>query len=239
MQHLLDANDHCKSCGKWIYWIVAPFSTSSAVTLLFVDIDEAYVTVARHVLQSAPGATFTVIWKNNGPDGLAELQANPAIDLLILDHYVSGATGFDILQHLKEKEINIPVILLTSQREFHLAVEALRFGVEEYLLKEDAVGPLLARTVLNVIERTRLRREVAEQEKTDLFERKRADAIHELVVTICHEFNNPLAAIKISTDILSRQWLSDGERKLVKDLDRSISVMEMEIQRLRDINLEQ
>lgn len=210
-------------------------TTSAPVTLLFVDIDEAYVTVARHVLQTAEGGPFVMIWKNNGPDGLAELESNPAIDLLILDHYVSESTGFDFLQRMKDRQIDVPVILLTSQREFHLAVEALRFGVEEYMLKEDAVGPLLAKTVLNVRERTRLRRQVQDQEKTDLLEKKRADAIHELVVTICHEFNNPLAAIKISTDILSRQWLSDGERQLIRDLDDSISVIEGEIQKLRDL----
>ena len=217
---------------------MASQTKSPSITLLFVDIDEAYVTVARHVLQSAPGGPFTMIWKNNGADGLAEIRANPAIDLLILDHYVSESTGFDLLQQLKDLQIDIPVILLTSQREFRLAVEALRFGVEEYMLKEDAVGPLLTRTVLNVIERTRLRRQVAEQQMADLIERKRTDAIRELVVTVCHEFNNPLAAIKISTDILSRQWLSDSERRLVKELDESISRVEGEIQRLRDINFE-
>jgi len=178
-----------------------------------------------------------MIWKNNGPDGLAELESNPTIDLLILDHYVSESTGFDFLQRMKDRQIDVPVILLTSQREFHLAVEALRFGVEEYMLKEDAVGPLLTKTVLNVRERTRLRKQVQDQEKTDLLEKKRADAIHELVVTICHEFNNPLAAIKISTDILSRQWLSDGERQLIRDLDDSISVIEGEIQKLRDLTV--
>jgi DNA-binding NtrC family response regulator len=217
-----------------------PSSTTSSppLTLLFVDIDEAYVTVARHVLQTASGGPFTMIWKNNGPDGLAEIRSNPAIDLLILDHYVSESTGFDLLQRLKELKIDVPVILLTSQREFRLAVEALRLGVEEYLLKEDAVGPLLARTVVNVIERTRLRRQVTEQQKADIIERKRTDAMKELVVTVCHEFNNPLAAIKISTDILSRQWLSDNERRLIKELDESISRIEGEIQRLRDINFE-
>lgn len=216
-----------------------PSSTTSApVTLLFVDIDEAYVAVARHVLQTAPDGPFAVVWKNNGPDGLAELESNHAIDLLVLDHYVSESTGFDFLQRLKDRQIDVPVILLTSQREFHLAVEALRFGVEEYMLKEDAVGPLLAKTVLNVLERTRLRKQVMDQEKTDLLEKKRTDAIHELVVTICHEFNNPLAAIKISTDILSRQWLSDGERRLIRDLDESISVIEGEIQKLRDLSVD-
>ncbi|MEO8168379.1 MAG: hypothetical protein ABI623_09030, partial [bacterium] len=71
-----------------------------------------------------------------------------------------------------------------------------------------------------------------------LIARKRTDAIKELVVTVCNEFNNPLAAIKISTDILLRQQLAPNEKKLVEDLDDNIAVVEKEITKLRDINFE-
>ena len=67
---------------------------------------------------------------------------------------------------------------------------------------------------------------------------KRAEAIKELVVTVCHEFNNPLAAIKISADILLRQELSPEERAQVEDLDLNIGMMEKEISRLREIDFE-
>jgi signal transduction histidine kinase len=57
-------------------------------------------------------------------------------------------------------------------------------------------------------------------------------------VTVCHEFNNPLAAIKISTDIIARQELPPESRGLVEELDKNIGLVESEISRLRDINFE-
>jgi len=76
------------------------------------------------------------------------------------------------------------------------------------------------------------------QQKAELIAKKRTDAIKELVVTVCHEFNNPLAAIKISTDILLRQPLAPHEKKLVEALDNNIALVEKEITKLRDINFE-
>jgi signal transduction histidine kinase len=57
-----------------------------------------------------------------------------------------------------------------------------------------------------------------------------------LVVTMCHEFNNPLAAIKISADILIRQDLPDEEKKLLTELNRNIALLENQIVKLRDLN---
>ena len=207
-------------------------------TLLFIDDDAAYMAVANHVLSTHPECSFDIIWKRNGPDALEELRTNPGIDMIILDYYVQDLSGFNILKHIKDEKIAIPVVLLTSQREFQLAIEALRYGVEDYILKDDSVGVLLPRTILTLLERAKLKRQIAEQQKADLIARKQTDAVHELVVTVCHEFNNPLAAVKISTDILMRQWLSEDERAVIKALDGNISAVESEIQRLRDISFE-
>lgn len=207
-------------------------------TLLFVDGDAAYMSVVHHILSTSPGGPFTIIWKHTVQAALQELRTNRSVDLVILDNYLPETGGIELLQHMRDEHIVTPVMLLTSQREFQLAIEALRFGVEDYLLKDDAAGPVLPRTILNVLERTRLKRKIAEQHRDDLFAQKRTDAIRELVVTICHEFNNPLAAIKISTDIVLRQWLSETERSQMLDLDTNITKVEEQIQRLRDINFE-
>jgi signal transduction histidine kinase len=74
--------------------------------------------------------------------------------------------------------------------------------------------------------------------KADLIAKNRTNAIKELIVTVCHEFNNPLAAIKISTDILLRQALSPGERTLVEAMDRNVGLVEREIARLRDLDFD-
>ena len=44
--------------------------------------------------------------------------------------------------------------------------------------------------------------------------------------------------MKISADILCRQALSDGEKESLKEIDKSIRLVEKEITKLRDINFE-
>ena len=71
-----------------------------------------------------------------------------------------------------------------------------------------------------------------------LIAEKRADAIRELVVTVCHEFNNPLAAIKISADLIRRQTPSEDDKSLLKGFEENFQKIESEVKRLRDISFE-
>ena len=114
----------------------------------------------------------------------------------------------------------------------------MKFGVEDYLVKDEAVDSVLPRTIVNILERVRLKKRIAERVKADLIAKNRTNAIKELIVTVCHEFNNPLAAIKISTDILLRQTLTPGERTLVEGMDRNVGLVEREIVRLRDLGFD-
>jgi CheY-like chemotaxis protein len=208
------------------------------ITLLFIDDDPAYMAVAQHLLSRYQGRKFSIIWKQDGASALEYLKSNPPVDMLVVDYFLPDANGLEVTRLLKEAKVAAPIIFLTANRDFNLALEVLRHGVEDYLIKDEAVDSVLPRTIINILERVRLKQRIAEEQKTDLIARKQTDAIKELVVTVCHEFNNPLAAIKISTDILQRQSLTPRERDIIADLDRNIALIEAEISRLRDLNFE-
>jgi DNA-binding NarL/FixJ family response regulator len=208
------------------------------IYLLFIDDDASYMAVAQHLLSKYQGRSFEIVWKKTGEEAISFLQENPRIDLLILDYYLPGLNGIQVAKEIRERKIDIPVIFLTSNRDFRLAIEGMKYGVEDYLLKDEAVDSVLPRTIVNILERVHLKKRIAEQIKADLIAQKRTDAIKELVVAVCHEFNNPLAAIKISTDIILRQHLPDDEKGMMQMLDRNIAVVEREINRLRDINFD-
>lgn len=208
------------------------------VNLLFVDDDTTYMAVAQHVLSKYQGKRFNVTWKQDGPSAIEELQQNPSIDMVLIDYYLPEMNGLEVTKTIRERQIDTPVIFITSNRDFRLAIEAMKYGVEDYVVKDEAVDSVLPRTIINILERVYLKRRIAEQSRADLIARKRTDAIKELVVTVCHEFNNPLAAMKISTDILLRQGLPPQEKSLVEELDRNIGLIEKEITKLRDINFE-
>ena len=212
--------------------------SAQTVHLLFVDDDPRYMAVAQHLLSKYQGRQFEILWKKDGASAIEELQKNPSIDLLLIDYYLPEMNGLDVTRLIRERRIEIPIIFLTSNRDFRLAIEAMKYGIEDYVVKDEAVDSVLPRTIINILDRVTLKRKVSQQQKADLIAKKQTDAIKALVVTVCHEFNNPLAAIKISTDILLRQRLSDKERELVREMDQDVASIEREITRLRDINFD-
>jgi DNA-binding NtrC family response regulator len=213
--------------------------TPGTINLLFIDDDPSYMAVAQHLLSKYQGKRFNIQWKQDGVSALELLDKNPPIDMLLVDYYLPEMNGLDVTRAIRERNVDIPIIFLTSNRDFRLAIEVMKYGVEDYIVKDEAVDSVLPRTIINIMERVLLKRKLAEQQKSELIVQKKTDAIRELVVTVCHEFNNPLAAIKISTDILQRQSLSDRDKEVIKELDRNISLVEKEINRLRDISFEQ
>ncbi len=206
------------------------------IELLLVDDNPNYVSVLEHQFTSFPGKSFKITWKNDGEQALEHLKSGACADLIIMDYYLPGANGVEVARKILDAGFSLPIILLTSQKDYRIAIEAMKFGIEEYLIKEELTDTVLPRTILTTIERFQLRRKMKEVEKEALFSEQTAKSIQALVVTICHEFNNPLAAIKISSDILSRQARSPEERALLNELNRNIVTLEQNIIKLRDLN---
>ena len=209
------------------------------IIILLIDDDDGYQSIVKHRLSPFQNKQFEVIWEKEGERAVETLKANSSIDLILMDYYLQNQTGLDVTKKIFEEKINVPILFLTSNKDLRAAVDAMKYGVEDYLLKEDMDDTILPRTILNVLERVRLKKQVDEAEKQKMLSRKKTEAVQELVVTVCHEFNNPLAAIKITTAILSRQKLSDEEKALLDSLNRNVTSLEQQIKKLRDLNIDQ
>lgn len=206
--------------------------------VLFVDDDSTFVKIVQHHLQKFQDHEFKMVWKDNVEDALEQIKAHTSLDIIITDYQLPGATGLDFCLQLNQLNSQIPIIFITSTRDFKLAVEAMKLGVEDFLVKDNLTESLLPRTILNVLERVKRRKQMEAVEKRLLIAEKQAEAIRQLVVTVCHEFNNPLAAIKISSDLIQRQQLSDEDMQQLKKFEEHFLHIDMEIKRLRDISFE-
>jgi DNA-binding NtrC family response regulator len=213
-------------------------NTRDPIHLLFVDHDTSYMAVAQHLLTKYQARKFSILWRQDGPSALEIIQNRQGIHMLVVDFYLPEMNGLDFIRELRARNIDIPAIFLTSGRDFRIAIEAMRLGVEDFLVKDEAVASVLPRTIVNILDRVHLKQQIARQQRAALIAGKQTDAIREIVVTVCHEFNNPLAAIKISSDILRRSKLPPEDAKRVAALDEGITAVEREISRLRDINFE-
>jgi DNA-binding response OmpR family regulator len=119
--------------------------------ILIID-DEASLrqTMARILLR----AGFEVTTVASGQESFAILKEH-SFDLVYLDIRLPDMSGLEILKIIRSDFPEMPIILFTAQPDLHSAVEALRSGATDYLMK-----PLKPETV---IERTR--RIIDEQNK--------------------------------------------------------------------------
>lgn len=213
-------------------------ASAKPITALLVDDDITFAKLVQHQLQVFQNREFKIIWKENVDDALAVVQTDPSLDIILTDYVFPGTNGLEFCLQLNQMGCDVPIVFITSTRDFKLAIDAMKLGVVDFLIKEDLAESLLPRTIVNVLDRVKMRNQIQAVEKRMLIAEKRAEAIRELVVTVCHEFNNPLAAIKISADLIRRQPLGDNSKELLQTFDESFQRIEAEIKRLRDINFE-
>lgn len=95
-----------------------------------------------------------------GGDEALELVASEAIDCMILDLEMPGKDGFAVLRALKERGVDVPVIVYTGTGSFDRCVQAMRLGAYTFIDKADPVERV-AREVETAIERRALLAEVA------------------------------------------------------------------------------
>lgn len=81
----------------------------------------------------------------NGPQALELIQQHN-FDLAYLDLHLPGMDGIQILKEIRQHQPKLPVIMLTGYGTLQSAVEALRLGANDYLLKPFDPEVLVART---------------------------------------------------------------------------------------------
>lgn len=138
-----------------------PIPSSALGKVLIID-DEANLrnTLARVLLQAGCEAASV----GDASQALA-LLAQERFDLVYLDIRLPGIDGLQLLRELRQQYPKLPVILLTGHGSVHSAVEALRLGALDYLLKPVDPALLAARTRAILREQAieRRRREIQEQ----------------------------------------------------------------------------
>ncbi|ROR03169.1 sigma-54-dependent transcriptional regulator [Desulfosoma caldarium] len=99
--------------------------------ILAVD-DEPKVRTLLSMLLSAHG--HDVLVAENGREAL-DILSRDTVDLLITDIRMEGMDGLSLLQEVKEREPGCPVIFITAYATVESAVEALRLGASDYVVK--------------------------------------------------------------------------------------------------------
>lgn len=77
---------------------------------------------------------FEIDTVNNGSDAV-DMAAGKHYDIIFLDENMPGLTGLETLAKIKEKNQNVPVVMITKSEEEHIMEEAIGGQISDYLIK--------------------------------------------------------------------------------------------------------
>src|SRR6266566_3643991 len=123
-------------------------------SILVID-DEAEIREGLELLLSSEG--YSVTSAENGEAGLARLEAEP-YDLLLLDVSLPDRNGLDLLRDIRQRDRDLPIVLITAYGSIDMARQAFKSGAQDYITKPWSNDELLAQVAL-AVEGRRLREE--------------------------------------------------------------------------------
>ncbi|MCG3204722.1 MAG: Adaptive-response sensory-kinase SasA [Elusimicrobia bacterium] len=151
-------------------------------------------------------------------EGLS-LSRKQAFGLLLLDLSIKGNKGLDALLTLKENHFELPIVILASREDQSMAMEAVKCGAQDYLIKGRLESNLLERMIHYAIERHRVMSEMMEKNR----ELEHLMALKsEFVSTVSHELRTPLTVILNSSNNMldgAMGDLNEEQKKWVKKIN--------------------
>ncbi len=233
-------------------------------SILLIDDDEVdRLTVKRSLKKAGFSALLTEA--QNGQEAIAKLQVRRNnlvsvsenncssqivesninnFDLILLDYRLPDINGLHLIAEIKALNLDLPIIVLTGQGDEEIAVEMMKAGAADYLLKGKIEPNILAKAINSAIrihkaeqavelanQRLRASNELLvlknqelerQQQQIKLQNIKLQESYNlksEFLATMSHELRTPMNAIMGFSQLLLRQYpepLSAQQQNLVR-----------------------
>lgn len=126
------------------------------VKIFVVEDDPAYTKFLQYVLSLNPD--FEVSIFDDGKSCIDNLYQKPSI--ITLDYTLPDMPGEDVLKEIKTFDSNIQVIVISAQEKIGTAVELLKLGAYDYIIKDEETKERLLNTINNARKNISLIREI-------------------------------------------------------------------------------
>ncbi|WP_206732213.1 response regulator [Halarcobacter bivalviorum] len=103
-----------------------------SMKLLFVEDEEDLIEIISDTLDKLDSNYLTA---KNGEEALKLVEDNPDLSMIITDINMPVMNGLEMIEELKAKNINLPIIVMSAHTELEYINKAKELGVNDYLLK--------------------------------------------------------------------------------------------------------
>jgi signal transduction histidine kinase len=177
-------------------------SENGTLEVLLVEDNPVDAVLVTGLLTKLAAPRFLVTRAGTLQQSLQLLQQQ-RFDVILLDLMLPDSARLDTLHRVLEQAHDVPIVVLTGLDDEATALDALRHGAQDFLIKGEGLGErLLAKSIRYAVERKRAELEIRQlnselerkKAESELRSARRLAAIGTMAAGIAHEINNPIAA---------------------------------------------
>jgi len=188
--------------------------TAKQYSVLLIEDDPGDARLVAEVLKQAGNIHFALELADTLAGGLEKLSKQP-FDVVLLDLSLPDSFGVSTMDHVLNHTPDQTIIALTGAKDEQLAFELSKKGAQDYLVKSEIPGLVLARSIAYAVERKTAElklnrtvnalksanRKILEQQKS-VIEEERLKVLLQMAGATSHELNQPLLALLGSIEVM-------------------------------------
>jgi DNA-binding NtrC family response regulator len=137
--------------------------TTNKLEVLVIDDDSAYNKALVNYLQEQYNDDISVTGFQSGEECLNSFEGKPKI--VILDYFLNSRfsdamNGISVLDIIKKKNPGTEVILISGQDKIDVAINAMRHGAYNYIVKGSSALPQIGRSTRSIMHTFKLRNDI-------------------------------------------------------------------------------
>jgi DNA-binding response OmpR family regulator len=206
------------------------------LTVLVIDDEPADVEILRRLLEEIEGWKIQLLACHDAETGRAE-ASRCRVDLIFLDYLLGVETGLEVFQEIREAGCMLPVIMLTGHGSEEIAVEAMKAGVSDYLVKGRITPDSLRLVISNALQKFEMQQKIDEQRAT-LLDAERQRVMMESVGAACHHFAQPLTTMLSNLEMLARDGAIEepDKSRMLQQCLQAAEMMKMILNKFQQVN---
>jgi two-component system response regulator AtoC len=151
---MIFSDKHLKRNSAW--YNLEEIHRMENYSIFIVEDDPWYGEILEYHLSLNPD--YHIRRFDTGKECLANLHRKPS--LITIDYSLPDTTGMELFKQVRAINPDVPVIVISGQEDISTAVEMLKLGVSDYIVKDDNTKDLLWNAVIRIRETQLLKKEV-------------------------------------------------------------------------------
>jgi DNA-binding response OmpR family regulator len=130
-------------------------AATDSLKILLIEDNLAEARLFQEFFKEIKSQEFNLVHVQKLQNGINKLNSE-TYDLILLDLTLPDSDGLSSIPQLLDKDPNTAIVVLTNTNDTELAIEAVRQGAQDYLVKRQVKPDILVRSCKYAIERKRV-----------------------------------------------------------------------------------